>query len=84
MPFLGLQCFSSLYGQKFLESALHEWIAQSHLLRTYKEIYYFRNGFEIDCIAGTHNFEIKTGKPHRNYPKFVKVIDNFPEWLATM
>ncbi|RLE65926.1 MAG: ATP-binding protein [Thermoprotei archaeon] len=63
-------------GEKYLESALYEWIVQSHLSRRFGEVFYFRNSFEIDCIADDLKVEVKIGKPHRRYPKNVFVIDS--------
>jgi len=31
---------------------LYEWIVQSHLKRRFGEVYYYRNNYEIDAIAG--------------------------------
>ncbi len=54
---------------------LYEWIVQEHLYRKFGEIYYYRNKYEIDCIAGDLKVEVKAGKPHRRYPKGVRVLD---------
>ena len=62
-------------GDKYLESAKYEWVVQEHLYRKFNEIWYFKNSFEIDCIANNMKVEVKTGKPHRNYPKSVTIID---------
>ena len=71
-------------GEEPLESAFYEWIVQSHLNRKYGEIYYYRNSYEIDCIANSLKVEVKIGKPHRKYPKNVILIDreNIPLFLA--
>jgi predicted AAA+ superfamily ATPase len=73
-------------GDKFLESALYEWIVQSHLLRKFGNVYYYRNSFEIDCIADSLKVEVKAGKPHRKYPKDVIILDeeNLPVFLAVI
>ncbi len=63
-------------GEKYLDSAFNEWLVQSHLLRKFGSVFYYRNSFEIDCIAGGLKIEIKIGKPHRAYPKDVLVIDS--------
>lgn len=84
-PFIA-SCLSSLYGEEYLKGALYEWIVQSHLLRKHGEIYYYRNRYEIDCIADTLKIEVKAGKPHRNYPKSLLVLDkeSLPLWLAVV
>jgi len=41
-----------------LDSALYEWIVQSHLKRRFGGVYYYRNSLEIDVIAGN----LKIGK----------------------
>ena len=73
-------------GDKFLESALYEWVVQSHLLRKFGNVYYYRNYFEIDCIANNLKVEVKVGKPHRKYPKDVILLDeeNLPIFLAVI
>ncbi len=73
-PFI-LRAFSFWTGTKFLESALYENIVQEHLYRKFGEIYYYRNRYEIDCIAGDMKVEVKIGKPHRRYPKNVLLLD---------
>jgi predicted AAA+ superfamily ATPase len=54
---------------------LYESIIQEHLLRKFKEIYYYRNRYEIDCIAGNLKVEVKAGKPHRSYPREVIILE---------
>jgi predicted AAA+ superfamily ATPase len=73
-------------GENFLESALYEWIVQSHLLRKFGNVYYYRNSFEIDCIANSLKVEVKVEKPHRKYPKDVIILDeeNLPVFLAVI
>ena len=81
-PFI-LHSLSFWTGEKFLESALFESIVQEHLLRRFGEVYYYRNDYEIDCIAGNMKIEVKAGKPHRRYPKDVLVLgeDDIPRFL---
>lgn len=74
-PFVALS-LAQWCGQDFLESAVHEWIVQEHLLRRFGEVYYFKNSYEIDCISKKLKIEVKAGKPHRRYPKSVTVIDS--------
>lgn len=73
-------------GEKYLESAFYEWLVQAHLLRRYGSVSYFRDGFEIDCIAGDLKVEVKAKKPHRNYPKNVMVLDleDLPPFLSVV
>ena len=73
-PYLAF-VFSETLGANLREDSLYEWIVQEHLYRKYGEIYYWRNSFEIDCIAGNLKVEVKAGKPHRRYPKNVIVLD---------
>ena len=84
-PFI-YHAFSFWTGTKFLESALFEGIVQEHLLRKFGEIYYFKNSYEIDCIAGDLKIEVKAGKPHRKYPKGVKVLEEegLPRFLLEL
>ena len=81
-PFI-YHSFSFWTGTKFLESALFEGIVQEHLLRKFGEIYYFKNRFEIDCIARDLKIEVKAGKPHRKYPKGVRILEEeeIPKFL---
>ncbi|MEM1546255.1 MAG: ATP-binding protein [Candidatus Methanomethylicia archaeon] len=84
-PFL-TRTLSLWCGEKYLESAFYEWIVQEHLWRKFGSVYYFRNRFEIDCIAGSLKIEVKVGKPHRDYPKNVLILDleNLPIFLAVL
>jgi len=84
-PFLA-KSISIWTNEKYLESALYEWLVQSHLLRKFGNVYYYRNSFEIDCIADNLKIEVKAGKPHRRYPKDVIVLDenNLPIFLAIL
>ena len=73
-------------GERYLESALYEWLVQAHLVRKYGSVFYFKDSFEIDCIAGDLRVEVKAGKPHRNYPKDVLILDseNLPLFLSVV
>jgi predicted AAA+ superfamily ATPase len=84
-PFLA-KTLSLWTGEKYLESAFYEWLVQAHLQRKFNSVYYFRNKFEIDCIADNLKIEVKVGKPHRNYPKDVLILDekNLPLFLAVL
>ena len=84
-PFLA-KTLSLWTGEKYLESAFYEWIVQSHLQRKFGSVYYYRNKFEIDCVAENLKVEVKIGKPHREYPKDVLVLDseNLPLFLAVL
>ncbi len=61
-PFL-TRTLSLWCGEKYLKSAFYEWIVQEHLWRKFGSVYYFRNRFEIDCIAGSLKIEVKVRKP---------------------
>jgi predicted AAA+ superfamily ATPase len=84
-PFI-LHAISFWTKEKFLDSVIYENIIQEHLFRKFKEIYYYRNKFEIDCIAGDLKIEIKAGKPHRKYPKNVIILDeeDIPEFILKL
>ncbi len=75
---------SLLTGKEVRKDFLYEWIVQEHLFRRFGEIYYYRNRYEIDCIAGDLKVEVKAGKPHRKYPKNVLVLeeDDLPKFLV--
>ncbi len=60
---------------KFLDAALYEWVVQAHLLRRYGEVFYYRDSYEVDVLANDLRIEIKVGKPHRRYPRGVKILD---------
>lgn len=84
-PF-ALRTFASWAGASFLESALVEGIVQEHLYRRFGEVYYYRNHYEIDAVAGGLRVEVKTGKPHRRYPRGVNVLDedSIPGFLVNL
>ena len=84
-PFIA-RTLSYWSGTRYLESAFYEWIVQSHLLRKYSDIYYYRNSYEVDCIADNLYIEVKIGKPHRKYPKKVYVInrEQIPFFIAAI
>jgi len=73
-------------GKELKKDFLYEWIVQEHLLRKFGEIYYFKNSYEIDCIAGDLKIEVKAGKPHRKYPKSVRVLEEqeIPRFLVEL
>ena len=81
-----LRAISFWTSREFLESALYEHIVQEHLFRKFGEIFYYRNGYEIDCIAGDLKVEVKAKKPHRRYPKNVIVLDEneIPKFLIKL
>ncbi|MDK2464971.1 MAG: ATP-binding protein, partial [Candidatus Korarchaeota archaeon] len=59
----------------FLEGALYEWVVQAHLLRRFGEVFYYRNSHEVDALADGLRVEVKAGKPHRRYPRGVRILD---------
>ncbi len=65
---------------------LYEWVVQEHLLHQFGEVFYWRNKLEIDCVAGNLKVEIKAGKPHRRYPRGVKVLEkeDVPKFLCRL
>lgn len=69
-----LRAISFWTSTEFLESALYEQIVQEHLARKFGEVYYYKNKYEIDCIAGNLKIEVKAKKAHRKYPKNVKIL----------
>ncbi|MHA1832931.1 MAG: ATP-binding protein [Candidatus Baldrarchaeia archaeon] len=81
-----LRLFSFWSGAKFVESAIFENVIQEHLYRKFNEIYYFKNRYEIDCIAGELKVEVKAGKPHRKYPRNVITLEreDIPEFLIKL
>ncbi len=83
---LVLRAVSFWTSTKFLESAMYEHVVQEHLFRKFGEIYYYRNRCEIDCVAGGLKIEVKAGKPHRRYPKGVKILDeqSLPQFLMKL
>jgi predicted AAA+ superfamily ATPase len=78
-----LHAFSSVFGLEERKEVLYEWIVQEHLYRKFGEIYYWKNGFEIDCIANNLKVEVKAGKAHEKYPRNVIVLDkeDIPNFL---
>jgi len=81
-----LNVFSAWSNTSYLYSALVENVVQEHLYRKFGEIYYYRNSYEIDCIAGDLKVEVKAGKPHRRYPKGVIVLNDeeIPKFLIEL
>jgi len=69
-----VRAYATILGIDVRKDFLYEWIVQEHLLRKYGEVYYWKNGFEIDCIADGLKIEVKAGKPHRRYPKGVRIL----------
>ncbi len=77
----------SLWTRKELrKDFLYEWIVQEHLYRKFGEIYYYKNKYEIDCIAGNLKVEVKAGKPHRKFPRGIVVLDeeDLPRFLIEL
>ncbi len=67
--------FALWSGTELKEDALYEWVVQEHLYRRFGEVYYYRNSYEVDAVAGNLRVEVKAGKAHRRYPKNVKVLE---------
>ena len=81
-----LNIFSAWSNSNYIYSALIENVVQEHLCRKFGEVYYYRNSYEIDCIANDLKIEVKAGKPHRKYPKDVIVLDKeeIPQFLIKL
>ncbi len=81
-----LNIFSAWSNSSYIYSALVESVVQEHLYRRFGEVYYYRNSYEIDCIANDLKIEVKAGKPHRKYPKGVIVLDEeeIPRFLINL
>jgi len=45
-----------------------------------------RNKLEIDCTAEELKVEVKAGKPHRKYPRGVRIVDveDLPHFLLEL
>ncbi len=67
--------FSAWSGAELREDALYEWLVQEHLYRKFGGVYYYRNSYEVDAIAGDLKVEVKAGKAHRRYPRNVIVLE---------
>lgn len=80
------RAFASALGVEVSRAALLEWVVQEHVYRRYGEVYFWRNGYEIDVIAGDLKVEVKTGKPHRRYPRNVIVLseEEVPAFLVQL
>ncbi|MEM1554742.1 MAG: ATP-binding protein [Thermoproteota archaeon] len=81
-----LHAISFWTKEKFLDATLYENIVQEHLFRRFGEVYYYRDGFEIDCLADELKIEVKAGKPHRKYPRNVIILEeeDIPEFLLKL
>lgn len=78
--------YARLYEIPLGKEVLLEWVVQEHLFRKFGEIYYYKNSYEIDCIAGKLKIEVKTKKPHRKYPKDVLILneEEIPRFLVEL
>jgi len=81
-----LRLFSMWSGIRPVESAIYENIVQDHLYRKFGEVYYYRNKYEIDAVAGDLRIEVKAGKAHRRYPRNVTVLEreDIPRFLIEL
>ncbi|MDK2371995.1 MAG: ATP-binding protein [Candidatus Korarchaeota archaeon] len=84
-PFL-VRSLAGWVGVDPLPSAVYEWVVQEHLLRRFGRVYYWRDGYEVDAVAGGLRVEVKAGKPHRRYPRDVLILDeyNIADFLAVI
>ncbi|MGC8836582.1 MAG: ATP-binding protein, partial [Infirmifilum sp.] len=78
--------FSSLLGVGLSRATLLEWVVQEHLYRRFGEVFYYRNNYEIDAIAGSMRVEVKTSKARRRYPAGTIILkeDEIPEFLINL
>lgn len=81
-----MNVFSAWSNTEYLYSALVENVVQEHIYRRFGEIYYYRNSYEIDCVAGDLKVEVKAGKPYRRYPRNVIVLsdEDIPGFLIEL
>jgi len=81
-----MRIFSFLSGIKPFEFVIYENIVQEHLYRKFGEVYYYKDLYEIDIIAGEFKVGIKAGKTRAKYPKGVTVLDkeDIPEFLLKL
>ncbi len=83
-PFIARSIFS-LTGLEAREEILLEWVVQEHLLRKFGEIYYYKNNYEIDCIAGDLRIEIKKKAKRKHSSKAMLLDkDSIPEFLLNL
>ena len=68
------RAFATLLGAELSKAALLEWVVQEHAYRKFGEVYFWRNSYEVDVLAGRCRIEVKKGKAHRRYPKGVFVL----------
>jgi predicted AAA+ superfamily ATPase len=81
-----VRAIANAFNLEIRKDFLYEWIVQEHLYRKFGEIYYYKNKYEIDAIAGNLKVEVKAGKAHRRYPKNVIVLEekDIPEFLIRL
>ncbi|WP_297474738.1 ATP-binding protein [Thermococcus sp.] len=60
--------------RKIDRAVLYEWLVQEHLYRKFREVFYYRNSYEVDAIAGNLKVEVKSGEKRRHYPRNVRVL----------
>ncbi|QDA31542.1 ATP-binding protein [Thermococcus indicus] len=56
------------------KAVLYEWLVQEHLYRKFGEVYYYRNSYEVDAIAGNLKVEVKSGERKGRYLRDVRVL----------
>jgi len=67
--------FAAWSGVELREETIYEWVVQEHLYRKFGGVYYYRNSYEIDAMAGNLKVEVKAGKAHRKYLRNVIVLE---------
>ena len=81
-----MRIFSFLSGIRPFESVIYENVVQEHLYRKFGEVYYYKDFYEINVIAGEIKLGIKAGKTRAKYPKGVTVLnkEDIPEFLLKL
>uniref|UniRef100_A0A7J3X6U8 ATP-binding protein n=1 Tax=Thermofilum pendens TaxID=2269 RepID=A0A7J3X6U8_THEPE len=80
------RAFAEVLGVGLQRGALLEWVVQEHLLRRFGQVFFYRDGYEVDAVAGGLRVEVKSGKPHRRYPRGTLVLaeEDLPEFLLEL
>jgi len=80
------RAFAEVLGVELQRGALLEWVVQEHLLRRFGQVFFYRDGYEVDAVAGGLRVEVKSGKPHRRYPRGTLVLaeEDLPGFLLEL
>ena len=84
-PFL-LRAIAKWLGREFEGSAILEGVVQEHLYRKFGEVYYYKDSYEVDVVAGDLKVEVKKSRSRKSYPEGVTVVDeeNAPLFLLEL